>query len=186
MLSASPAEKMEMFRVISEKLSYTKCVPEDLSGTHIFLSLGSNLGERKAYLENALELLQKNDFILLNVSSIYETAPVGCEDGAGTFYNIAVEGTWRKDPYSLLSLCQKIEQELGRPADHAHWVSRVVDIDIILFGGEKINSPALTVPHPLALQRLFVMQPLAGIAPDLIFPGTGRKICDICKDLAGI
>ncbi|MBR2364952.1 MAG: 2-amino-4-hydroxy-6-hydroxymethyldihydropteridine diphosphokinase, partial [Lentisphaeria bacterium] len=81
-----------MFRILSEKIIYTACVPEDLSGTHVFLSLGSNLGERKTYLENALALLQENDFSLLKVSSLYETSPVGCEDGAGTFLNIAVEG----------------------------------------------------------------------------------------------
>ncbi|MBR2904906.1 MAG: 2-amino-4-hydroxy-6-hydroxymethyldihydropteridine diphosphokinase, partial [Lentisphaeria bacterium] len=93
-----------MFRKVSEKLSYTQCVPENLSSTHVFLSLGSNLGERKKYLEKALALLQENGFFLLKVSSIYETSPVGCEDGAGVFYNIAVEGIWQKDAFMLLAL----------------------------------------------------------------------------------
>ena len=173
-----------MFRKVSEKLSYTQCVPENLSSTHVFLSLGSNLGERKKYLEKALALLQENGFFLLKVSSIYETSPVGCEDGAGVFYNIAVEGIWQKDAFMLLALCQKIEQALGRPADHAHWVSRVVDIDIILFGEEKIHTPELVIPHPLAVKRRFVMEPLAEIAAELSFPGTGKKIGEISKELA--
>ena len=173
-----------MFRKVSEKLFYLQCVPEIPSGTHVFLSLGSNLGDRKKYLEEALALLQEKGIFLLKVSSIYETSPVGCEDGAGAFYNIALEGIWQKNADMLLALCQKIEQDLGRPADHAHWVSRVVDIDIILFGMEKIHTPTLVIPHPLAVKRRFVMEPLAEIAAELSFPGCGRKVGEICKELS--
>ena len=183
MLSLPVAEKEKMFRKLSEKLFYTQCVPEGLSGTHVFLSLGSNLGDRKKYLEEALACLQESGFFLLKVSSVYETSPVGCEDGAGAFYNIAAEGIWQKEAHALLAVCQNIEQKLGRPADHAHWVSRVVDIDIILFGEEKIHTPVLVIPHPLAVKRRFVMEPLAQIAAELFFPGSCKKIGEISKEL---
>lgn len=174
-----------MFRVLSEKLFFNACVPEKSpSGTHVFLSLGSNLGDKKKYLENALGLLQENGFHLLKVSSIYETEPVGCEEGAGNFYNIAAEGIWQEqDAFQLLALCKKIETISGRPPDHPHWVSRNVDIDIIFFGEESIRTPVLTIPHPLAGQRKFVMAPLAEIAPEKIFPGTGKNCRELDREL---
>lgn len=174
-----------MIRILKEKLSISSCVPENCSGTHVFLSLGSNLGKREEYLQNALLLLEKGGFSLLKVSSSYETDPVGCEKEAGKFLNIAVEGIWKESAFSLLALCQNIEILSGRPACHAHWVSRVLDIDIILFGEEKIHTEELTVPHPLALQRRFVMEPLAEIAPFLIFPGEEKNCCQIKEELAG-
>lgn len=168
-----------MFRGISEKLLIHTCVPENFSGTHVFLSLGSNLGDRKEYLQKAIFLLEENGCPLLRVSSCYETTPVGCEEGAGAFLNIAVEGVWQKDALSLLKLCQKIETELGRPSLHAHWVSRVVDIDIIFFGDDIIALPELSIPHPLAKERRFVMEPLAEIAAERLFPGTEKSCYQI-------
>ena len=169
-----------MIRKLSERLCFTACVPEgSSSGTHVFLSLGSNLGDRKKFLEEALFLLQKNQFFIVQNSSIYETSPVGCEEGAASFYNIVTEGIWDSDAFALLALCKKIETELGRPADHAHWVSRNVDVDIIFFGEELIHTPVLTVPHPLAKERAFVLAPLAEIAAERIFPG--RK--ESCRQL---
>lgn len=157
------------------------CVPEQVSGTHVFLSLGSNLGEREIFLQRAIHELFSHDFYPVKISSLYETLPVSCEENAGKFLNIALEGIWKKDAFSLLELCLKTEQKLGRPADHAHWVSRVVDIDIILFGEEKICTKELTVPHKLAAERLFVMACLAEIAPDRVFPGKGATFQEICE-----
>ena len=171
-----------MFRRLSVKLENISCVPE-LSGTHVFLSLGSNLGDRKAYLKKAFSLLGEGGFSLEKVSSLYETSPEGCEEGAKKFLNLVSSGFWKKDAHALLALCKQAETALGRPPDHPHWVSRVADIDILLFGEEKLFSETLTVPHPLALQRRFVLEPLAEIAPDLIFPGTGKSCGELLREL---
>ncbi|MBP5182155.1 MAG: 2-amino-4-hydroxy-6-hydroxymethyldihydropteridine diphosphokinase, partial [Lentisphaeria bacterium] len=85
----------------------------DPSGTHVFLSLGSNLGDRKAYLKRALSLLGEGGFSLEKVSSLYETSPEGCEDGAKKFLNLVSAGFWKGDAHSLLALCKKVETALG-------------------------------------------------------------------------
>lgn len=87
--------------------------------------------------------------------------------GTPPFLNGAVSGLWDGTPGELLRLCQKIEAENGRPADHAHYVSRTLDLDIVLFGRQSIREPALTIPHPLAVRRAFVMTPLREIEPEM-------------------
>ena len=86
---------------------------------------------------------------------------------APEFTNAAVSGFWSSTPSELLRLCQRIEAENGRPNDHAHHVSRTLDLDIILFGRETVALPDLTIPHPEAAKRDFVMEPLHEIEPEL-------------------
>ena len=87
------------------------------------------------------------------------------------FLDRAVTGTWNGTADKLLELTQNIEIASGRPKVHSSRESRVLDIDLILFGDETVNTPHLTIPHPRALQRRFVLEPLAEIAPDWQFPG---------------
>ena len=87
--------------------------------------------------------------------------------GTPAFLNGAVSGLWGGTARELLRLCQTIEAENGRPADHAHYVSRTLDLDIVLFGRQSIREPDLTVPHPLAVRRAFVMTPLREIEPEM-------------------
>ena len=87
--------------------------------------------------------------------------------GTPAFLNGAVSGVWNGGVRDLLELCQTIEEECGRPRDHGHYVSRTLDLDLILFGRERIAEPDLTVPHPLALRRGFVMTPLREIEPEM-------------------
>ena len=87
--------------------------------------------------------------------------------GTPAFLNGALSGLWSGTAEELLLLCQKIEAENGRPPDHAHYVSRTLDLDIILFGRQIIREPALTIPHPLAVHRSFVMTPLREIEPEM-------------------
>ena len=98
-------------------------------------------------------------FKVLKVSEPLVNPAVGCEPGAGDFTNISVLGEWNGSPLELLDLTQSIEVEEGRPADHPHWVSRTIDIDIILMGFQRLELPRLKVPHPLASNRDFVLIP---------------------------
>ena len=131
------------------------------------IALGGNLGNVPAAFRRACESLSSAGFRIRRFSSLLKTAPVGCEPGAPEFMNAAVSGFWSGTPLELLRLCQKIEADNGRPNDHAHHVSRTLDLDIILFGRETIALPDLTIPHPEAAKRDFVMIPVREIEPEL-------------------
>lgn len=133
-----------------------------------YLSLGSNLGDRSSYIESALRLLGNRVGNLIAVSHFYETAAWGNTD-MPAFLNIAASVATTLSPLELLNHCQAIEKELGRER-HEKWGARTIDIDILLYDGEIIDIPGLTIPHKYMLQRNFVMQPLAAIAPDILHP----------------
>lgn len=138
--------------------------------TPIYLSLGSNLGDRKSNLVEAVQQLAEKIGIL-KISSVYETEPVGFLD-QGWFLNIAISGTTEMNPHQLLSFTQSIEKTMKRVKTHRNG-PRIIDIDIILFGDELIQSEQLTVPHPRLQERLFVLIPLQEISPELIIQGRG-------------
>ena len=131
------------------------------------ISLGGNLGDVPAAFRRASEALSNAGFRIRRFSSLYRTAPVDCEPGAQEFTNSALSGFWGGSAHELLQICRKIEADNGRPNDHAHHVSRTLDLDIIIFGRETIRMPDLTVPHPEAARRDFVMDPLREIEPEL-------------------
>ena len=131
------------------------------------IALGGNLGDVPAAFRRACEALSSAGFRIRRFSSLPKTAPVGCEPGAQECTNAAVSGVWSGTPLELLRLCQKIEADNGRPNDHAYHVSRTLDLDIILFGRETIALPDLTVPHPEAAKRDFVMIPVREIESEL-------------------
>ena len=136
----------------------------------VFIGLGSNLGDRDAYLEMARRALTGSEGILLvRASSLYETEPVGYTE-QGWFLNQVVEIAAVLDPWELLGLLQGIEQDLGRQR-LIRWGPRVVDLDLLLYGDTVLNSPKLIVPHPRLYERSFVLAPLAEIAPDHLHPG---------------
>ena len=138
-----------------------------MPGTLCVISLGGNLGDVPAAFRRACEALSNAGFRIRRFSSLLATAPVGCEPGAPEFTNAAVSGFWDSTPTELLRVCQKIEADNGRPNDHAHHVSRTLDLDIILFWHEVVVLPDLTIPHPEAARRDFVMVPLREIEPEL-------------------
>ena len=149
------------------------------SGVSAFLAFGGNLGDREAVFRKALISLRGNGFAVDAASGLYESAPVGCEDGAQPFYNAVVRGRWSGTPESLLALCQEIEIASGRPADHPHWHSRTLDLDLILFGERILHTDSLILPHPLAHTRLFVLLPLVEIAPEALFPTLHLKASEL-------
>ena len=149
----------------------------------VAIALGGNLGKVDTAFSDAVRLLSQAGMQEIQVSSFFQTTPVDCAPGTPDFLNGALIGEWPFQAETLLQTCQKIEIALGRPASHGHNASRTIDLDIILFGNEKINLPELMVPHPRAVMRGFVMIPLAEIAPDWIIPGESRTVAEIAAEL---
>lgn len=127
-----------------------------------FLSLGSNLGDRRTYLSHALESIPG----IVAVSPVYETDPMGGPD-QGPFLNIIVELDTDLTPNQLLGLCHRVEVAADRVRE-VHWGPRTLDIDIIWIDGVELDDPRLTVPHPRWKDRRFVLAPLRDLAPDLV------------------
>ncbi|MEL7648838.1 MAG: 2-amino-4-hydroxy-6-hydroxymethyldihydropteridine diphosphokinase [Sedimentibacter sp.] len=146
----------------------------------IYLSLGTNLGDKKGNLEHALGLLSEKVEIL-KVSSFYETEPVGYSDQPW-FLNIAVEGTTEFSPEELIEFTQSIEHEMKRVKTIING-PRIIDVDILLYDDVKINTKNLTIPHPRMTERAFVMYPLHEICPELVIEG--KKIKDMINGLEG-
>ena len=147
------------------------------------LALGGNLGDVEAAFRAALSSLGERGLELLRASSLYRTKAVGCEPGAPDFLNAVVLGRWKDSPQSLLAVCKELEGRAGRPSEHPHWHSRALDIDIIAFGSCEVSGASLNVPHPLALERLFVVEPFAEIAPEARIPGCGVELAEALRRL---
>lgn len=133
-----------------------------LPGVHqhtVWLSIGSNLGDRLMYLRGALQAIERTGLIMLEaVSSVYETDPVGYTDQPA-FFNIAVRLITSLAPHDLLQICQKIENDFQR--DRAiHWGPRTLDIDIVKYDQIMMQTEELTIPHPRMAEREFVTIPL--------------------------
>jgi len=144
----------------------------------VFLSLGTNVGDRSFYLQEAVRLLeQQPEISITHISSIYETDPVGYLDQA-SFLNIVVQGETSLPPQALLQKTQDIENKLGRER-LVRWGPRTIDIDILLYNNKEIVTEDLMIPHPRMQERAFVMVPLAEIAPDLRLPGTKEKVSEV-------
>ena len=133
----------------------------------VYLSLGSNLGERQANLRNAIGRLLELGHVL-EVSSYYETEPVEVTDQPW-FLNCAVAVRTELIPREFLAGILAIEKSMGRERKQPKG-PRVIDIDILLFGAQTIHTPQLTVPHPAMAERRFVLEPLAEIAPEVMHP----------------
>jgi 2-amino-4-hydroxy-6-hydroxymethyldihydropteridine diphosphokinase len=139
-----------------------------------YLGIGGNIGKVKENIEEALKLLQdENKLKLIKQSSYYETAPIGYEQQEW-FLNIVIEVETTLTPYELLSLCNKVEQQLKRER-LIRWGPRTIDIDILLYEDYESNEEKLTVPHPRMQERAFVVIPLLEIAPDLYMKGQSLK-----------
>ncbi len=150
-----------------------------------YLSLGSNLGNRKTYLKQAVKAISLlSGTFLQNVSSIYETPPWGLLEQPA-FLNICIAIDTNLEPAALLSCCLGIEKKSGRKRD-IHWGPRVLDIDILTYGDLKINERGLTLPHPFMTERAFVLKPLAEIAPTLFFNSVSINEIMSKLDIVGI
>ena len=147
------------------------------------IALGSNLGDRRAHLEYAIDALRL-DLGNISVSSYSETAPVGVGPEHGVFLNVAVVGETRLSARTLLERLLEIEEERGRVRPYP-MAPRTLDADLILYAEEIIDEDGITVPHPRFREREFVLAPLAEIAPDMIDPVTRQTISEILNRRAG-
>ncbi|EMA6344945.1 2-amino-4-hydroxy-6-hydroxymethyldihydropteridine diphosphokinase [Bacillus cytotoxicus] len=132
----------------------------------VYIALGSNIGDRYTYLTQAIDLLDKNSDIQVEaVSSIYETDPVGYTD-QNRFLNVVIKISTNLLPQELLTVTQKIENDLGRKRE-MRWGPRTIDLDILLYNQDNIEAENLIVPHPRMFERAFVIVPLLEINQDI-------------------
>ena len=145
----------------------------------VAVSLGSNVGDRRAHLDFAVARLA--GFLdELRISTYRETAPVDVSGEQPDFLNAAATGMTALPPRELLAALLAVEGERGRDRPFRH-APRTLDLDLVLFGDRIIDEPDLIVPHPRFRERVFVLQPLAEIAPDFVDPITGRTVGDLLR-----
>ena len=149
----------------------------------IALSLGGNLGNIPETFDLAIAKLAKAGVCEIRKSSLLHSDAEDCVPDTPPFTNAAVTGTWNGSQDELFDLCQQVEQEAGRSEHHKPGTSRVLDIDIIIFGDLIHKDKRLEIPHPKASTRFFVIKPLSEIAGDWTFPGKGVKICMLLKEM---
>lgn len=148
----------------------------------VYLALGSNIGDRESYLIKAIKRVNKNEYIQVeNISSIYETDPVGFTDQA-QFLNMVVKIKTDLSAIELLVELQKIEKELDRKRE-VKWGPRTLDLDILLFNHENIEAEELIVPHPRMQERAFVLIPLYELDKTVSIPTIEQPIKTIIDQL---
>ena len=147
-----------------------------------FLSLGSNQGDRKKNIQQAISLLKETGEVTA-ISSLYQTAPQDMPPGSKYFYNLVLCFKSVSLPQDLLKRTKEIEKQLGRDLNHSHMQSRPIDIDLLLANDSIIRSSTLTIPHPSMVKREFVLIPLHEIAPELIHPGSKKTIKELLNRL---
>lgn len=149
----------------------------------VYLSLGSNIGDRASNLRQAISQLNAAGIQVRRVSPAYETEPVDYTDQRW-FLNLVVEAETDLFPRQLLARTAAIERALGRVRS-APKGPRTIDIDILLYGQARMRTTDLEIPHPRMAERRFVLAPLADLAPDLRHPASGRTIRELLEQLEG-
>jgi 2-amino-4-hydroxy-6-hydroxymethyldihydropteridine diphosphokinase len=139
-----------------------------------YLGLGSNVGDRRANLQAAVDALAAHNVRVLAASSVYDTEPVGEVLEQPDFLNACVRIATDLEPEELLDACKAVERELGRRAGGVRHGPRPIDVDVLLLGDATHRSERLSLPHEQVTSRRFVLVPLLELAPDLAVPGAGR------------
>lgn len=152
----------------------------------VLVGLGSNRGDSTEIVEKALQALAS--FALphsLRSSALWRTSPVNCPPGSGDFINAAAvfDAQPQLTPEALLAGLKQLEREFGRPAEYARNAPRELDLDLLLFDDQTRDSLEFTLPHPRAIDRLFVLKPAAQLIPTTRWPGTGQTIKQLLEQL---
>ena len=149
--------------------------------TRVVIALGSNLGDRLDYLQSGLDgLFDTPRLVFLAVSPVYETTPVGGPEQPDYLNAVAI-GETTLPAQAVLERCQSLEDAFGRVRGE-RWGPRTLDLDLIVYGDEVSDSPGLTLPHPRAHERAFILAPWHDTDPDAELPGQGR-VADLLKAL---
>lgn len=151
----------------------------------VIIALGSNQGNSTELIRQAIERLKDFSSTPLFLSSLWRSTPVDCPPGSADFVNavVALRPSPKETPETLLRKLQAIEKEFGRKPKVVLNEPRPLDLDLIAFGNETRESAELILPHPRAISRRFVLEPLAEILPELILPGQTKTISELLKEL---
>ncbi len=148
----------------------------------VYLSLGSNIGDRYKFLQYGVNSLDQNvNISIKSCSSVYETSPIGFTD-QNDFLNMVIEIETSLTPSELLVITQGIQQKAGREFK-VRWGPRTLDLDILLYNQENIEMDELKIPHPRMFERGFVIIPLKEVAPSLYFSSVGKTIDQVYQEL---
>lgn len=154
-----------------------------------FLSLGTNIGDRKKNLARAIRYINVSIGHIIDLSGIYESEPWGFE-AEENFLNLVVEVISDLEPLEMMKKCLEIEEKLGRiRSDSEGYSSRIIDIDILFYQDVVLSEPSLILPHPHLHNRRFVLEPLSEIASDYIHPVIGLSIAELlakCTDTSSV
>lgn len=156
-----------------------------MKSTIALVALGSNLGNSRQVIHEAFQQLQVFSVGPIRKSSLWRSAPVDCPPGSPDFVNAVVGLVTQEDetPESLLEKLQALEKESGRKPKKILNEPRPLDLDLIAFGNDIRSTPELTLPHPRAHLRRFVLEPLAEIAPDFVLPRQAKTIAQLLQEL---
>jgi 2-amino-4-hydroxy-6-hydroxymethyldihydropteridine diphosphokinase len=152
----------------------------------VLIGLGSNRGESAAIVKAAMARLRRFARGDVHCSSLWRTSPVDCPPGSGAFINAAAAFEAREglEPEELLRGLKRLEAGFGRAATPVRNAPRELDLDLLLFDDQIRDSADFVLPHPRAVNRLFVLAPAAEVAPDAVWPGTGRTVAQLLEGLA--
>ncbi len=152
--------------------------------TRAFVAVGSNVGDRQGFITLAVDLLMRTPGVkLVGLSQLRRTEPAGMAAGAEEFLNGAVEIRTTLTARDLLDRLMDIEEELGRPVEREKNASREIDLDLLLFGETVLDEADFIVPHPGLVKRVFVLEPVLELDPELRHPVSGRRLADVLQEL---
>jgi len=152
-----------------------------------YIGFGANLGDRKKTFQAVLaELGAVSGLEVESISSLYETEPQGVTDGGPAFLNAAIAVTASLSAEDLIGQLRRIEQVLGKSPSHRSDMSRMVDLDLLLYGDSVIKTHSLEIPHPRMHERGFVLIPLRDIAANVVHPVLDRTVTEMVRDLSSV